>query len=190
MLQSHFFSFFLISKDNWLLLLIVLLLICFVFVLHRLHTEKTGFHRLRNHPLIAVQLFMLLTMSIVNEDVLWLEPLLIDNDIQMTSTTLEYQIESFSAASSNISFFYFLNFTNSSTITTPISNEKRFVILKWSVRIIGCLLIIVGGIGNTLSALTLSRKKLRTQVTSIYLIALALSDLGRNIYNSFSFWRL
>ncbi|CAF4508461.1 unnamed protein product, partial [Rotaria sp. Silwood2] len=39
--------------------------------------------------------------------------------------------------------------------------------------------IIVGGIGNTLSALTLSRKKLRTQVTSVYLIALALSDLVR-----------
>ncbi|CAF3339904.1 unnamed protein product [Rotaria socialis] len=127
-------------------------------------------------------------MSIINEDILWLEPLLIDNDIQMTRTTLEYQIESFSSVSSNISFFYFLNFTNSSTITPPISIEKRFSILKWSVRIIGCLLIIVGGIGNTLSALTLSRKKLRTQVTSIYLIALALSDLGNVFFSVLNFY--
>jgi hypothetical protein len=68
--------------------------------------------------------------------------------------------------------------TTSSTIATVLSNQNHFLILKWSVRIIGGLLIIVGGIGNTLSALTLSRKKLRAQVTSIYLIALALSDLG------------
>ncbi len=66
-----------------------------------------------------------------------------------------------------------------STMATAISNQNRFPVLKWSVLIIGGLLIVIGGIGNTLSALTLSRKKLRAQVTSIYLIALALSDLGK-----------
>ncbi len=68
-----------------------------------------------------------------------------------------------------------------SSVATPISTQNRFIVLKWSVRIIGGLLIVIGGIGNTLSALTLSRKKLRAQVTSIYLIALALSDLGKII---------
>ena len=58
-------------------------------------------------------------------------------------------------------------------------DHQHLVLLKWSVRIFGGLLLIFGGIGNTLSALTLSRKKLRAQVTSIYLIALALSDLGK-----------
>ncbi|CAF4579018.1 unnamed protein product, partial [Rotaria sp. Silwood2] len=118
-------------------------------------------------------------MSVVNEDVLWLEPLLIENDIETMKTTLAYQIGllSSSPSLSNISSSYLPILTNSSSITTLLSNDKRFLILKWSVRIIGCLLIIVGGIGNTLSALTLSRKKLRTQVTSVYLIALALSDL-------------
>ncbi|CAF2483170.1 unnamed protein product [Rotaria sp. Silwood2] len=120
-------------------------------------------------------------MSVVNEDVLWLEPLLIENDIETMKTTLAYQIGllSSSPSLSNISSSYLPILTNSSSITTLLSNDKRFLILKWSVRIIGCLLIIVGGIGNTLSALTLSRKKLRTQVTSVYLIALALSDLVR-----------
>jgi len=68
-----------------------------------------------------------------------------------------------------------------SSVNTAISDQNRFFVLKWSVRIIGGLLIVIGGIGNTLSALTLSRKKLRAQVTSIYLIALALSDLGKII---------
>jgi len=102
----------------------------------------------------------------INEDVLWLEPLFIDNNNSMAQTTFGYQ------PSSNIS---------SSPMTTVLANQNRLLILKWSVRIIGGLLIIVGGIGNTLSALTLSRKKLRAQVTSIYLIALALSDLGKHI---------
>lgn len=118
-------------------------------------------------------------MSIANEDVLWLEPLLIDNDIIMTRTTLSYQTELFTSAAFNISSTYISKIANTSSLITTISNEQRFPLLKWSVRIIGCLLIIIGGIGNTLSALTLSRKKLRTQVTSIYLIALALSDLGK-----------
>jgi hypothetical protein len=68
-----------------------------------------------------------------------------------------------------------------SSVARAISNQNHFFVLKWSVRIIGGLLIFIGGIGNTLSALTLSRKKLRAQVTSIYLIALALSDLGKII---------
>jgi len=92
----------------------------------------------------------------------------------MIETTFGYELSS----SSNISL------TTSTSMTTILSNHQHHVlILKWSVRIIGGILIIVGGIGNTLSALTLSRKKLRAQVTSIYLIALALSDLGRLIIN-------
>jgi hypothetical protein len=120
-------------------------------------------------------------MSMVNEDVLWLEPLFIDNNITMVETTLGYRITSLSS-SSNISSSFMSVLTNSSTMVTALSHQNRFLILKWSVRIIGGLLIIVGGIGNTLSALTLSRKKLRAQVTSLYLIALALSDLGNHIY--------
>lgn len=65
-----------------------------------------------------------------------------------------------------------------STVARTISNQNHATLLRWLIRIIGGLLIVIGGIGNTLSALTLSRKKLRGQVTSIYLIALALSDLG------------
>jgi hypothetical protein len=95
----------------------------------------------------------------------------------MVETTFDYQITSLSNISS----------TTSTSMTTLLSNPNRLIILKWSVRIIGGLLIIVGGIGNTLSALTLSRKKLRAQVTSIYLIALALSDLGRHMINLFIF---
>ncbi|CAF1289548.1 unnamed protein product [Rotaria sordida] len=137
-------------------------------------------------------------MSVVSEDVLWLEPLYIDNEIEMMKTTLAYQIGSLSSltlsnisSSSSSSFSsssYLPILTNSSSMTTVLSNDKRFLILKWSVRIIGCLLIIVGGIGNTLSALTLSRKKLRTQVTSIYLIALALSDLGNVFFSVLNFY--
>ncbi len=134
--------------------------------------------------LIIIRLFLLLTMSIVNEDMLWLEPLFIDSNTTMVETTFGYQITSLSSStnttssSSNISSSSMSILTTSSTIATVLSNQNHFLILKWSVRIIGGLLIIVGGIGNTLSALTLSRKKLRAQVTSIYLIALALSDLG------------
>lgn len=113
-------------------------------------------------------------MFIVNEDVLWLEPLFIDYNLTMIETTFGYKIASLSSTP-NISL------TTSTSMSTVLLNQNRFLILKWSVRIIGGLLIIVGGIGNTLSALTLSRKKLRAQVTSIYLIALALSDLGRYI---------
>jgi hypothetical protein len=123
---------------------------------------------------IIVQLLISLTMFIVNEDVLWLEPLFIDSNLTMIETTFGYKIASLSSTP-NISL------TTSTSMSTVLLNQNRFLILKWSVRIIGGLLIIVGGIGNTLSALTLSRKKLRAQVTSIYLIALALSDLGRYI---------
>lgn len=68
-------------------------------------------------------------------------------------------------------------------------DHQHLLLLKWSVRLFGGLLLVFGGIGNTLSALTLSRKKLRAQVTSIYLIALALSDLGKImlIQSPFSF---
>mgnify|MGYP002378856520 CR=1 FL=1 len=124
---------------------------------------------------LIVQYPLLLTMLVVNEDVLWLEPLFIDNNLTMTETTLSYQIASLSSSTSlNSSSIPFV-----ATIMSQVhTNTNRLVILQWFVRIIGGLLIIVGGIGNTLSAFTLSRKKLRAQVTSIYLIALALSDLG------------
>jgi hypothetical protein len=122
------------------------------------------------------RLLLLLTMSMVNEDVLWLEPLFFDNNFTMVETTFDYQI----ASSSNISLssMSILTVTASSAVQA-LSDQNRSFVLKWSVRIIGSLLIVIGGIGNTLSALTLSRKKLRAQVTSIYLIALALSDLGK-----------
>jgi hypothetical protein len=123
------------------------------------------------------RLFLSLMMSMTKEDVLWLAPLIIENNFTMIETTRGYQI----ASSSNISSSSMPLLTMSSTIATVLSSQNRFFILKWSVRIIGGILIIIGGIGNTLSALTLSRKKLRAQVTSIYLIALALSDLGRQI---------
>ena len=71
------------------------------------------------------------------------------------------------------------NFSSSNFSSTQQQTSQQDLVLQWSVRIIGALLISVGGIGNTLSALTLSRKKLRAQVTSIYLIALALADLGK-----------
>jgi hypothetical protein len=130
-----------------------------------------------------VRLLLLLTMSMVNEDVLWLEPLFIDYNYTMVETTLTYQLEFLSPPSSNSSSSPSSLLTvTSSSITTALANQNRFLVLKWSVRIIGGLLIVIGGIGNTLSALTLSRKKLRAQVTSIYLIALALSDLGKKIY--------
>jgi len=130
-----------------------------------------------------VRLLLLLMMSLVNEDVLWLEPLFIDSNYTMVETTLTYQLEFLSPPTSNISSSPTSLLTvTSSSITTALANQNRFLVLKWSVRIIGGLLIVIGGIGNTLSALTLSRKKLRAQVTSIYLIALALSDLGKKIY--------
>jgi hypothetical protein len=119
-------------------------------------------------------------MLLVNEDVLWLEPLFIDYNITIIETTYGYKMASLSSSSSpNTSL------ATSTSMTAIFSNQNHFLILKWSVGIIGGLLIIVGGIGNTLSALTLSRKKLRGQVTSIYLIALALSDLGRHLINLF-----
>jgi len=123
------------------------------------------------------RLLLLLTMSLVNEDLLWLEPLF-DNNFTMVETTFDYQIASPSSSNISSSSMSILTET-ATTIVTAFSNQNRFPLLKWSVRIIGGLLIIIGGIGNTLSALTLSRKKLRAQVTSIYLIALALSDLGK-----------
>jgi hypothetical protein len=127
------------------------------------------------------RLLLLLTMSMVNEDVLWLGPLLFDNNFTMLETSFGYQLAtSSSSSSSNISSSPMSILTvSASSIATALANQNHFLVLKWSVRIIGGLLIVIGGIGNTLSALTLSRKKLRAQVTSIYLIALALSDLGR-----------
>ncbi|CAF1336974.1 unnamed protein product [Adineta steineri] len=124
-------------------------------------------------------------MSMVNEDVLWLEPLLFDYNITMVEATFSYQIQSASNPSSPS--MSILTVTTSS-VTTALSSHNRFVVLKWSVRIIGSLLIVIGGIGNTLSALTLSRKKLRAQVTSIYLIALALSDLGNVFFSVLNFY--
>lgn len=121
-------------------------------------------------------------MILINDDVLRLEPLYLDIDNVQIETTFGYRIAS--PQLSNMSSL------SSSSTSTPISSmifqQNHFIILKWSVRIIGGLLIIVGGIGNTLSALTLSRKKLRAQVTSIYLIALALSDLGNNLFSPLS----
>jgi hypothetical protein len=126
------------------------------------------------------RLLLLLTMSMVNEDVLWLGPLLFDNNFTMLETSFGYQLATSSSSSSNISSSPMSILTvSASSIATALANQNHFLVLKWSVRIIGGLLIVIGGIGNTLSALTLSRKKLRAQVTSIYLIALALSDLGR-----------
>lgn len=107
-------------------------------------------------------------MSIVFENTLWLKPLILDSNLTMLDTTLGYQIPSSLNFSTSISFS---------------KNSNQFSILKWSVRIFGAVLIIIGGIGNTLSAFTLSRKKLRAQVTSVYLIALALSDLGKSVSN-------
>ena len=105
----------------------------------------------------------------------------------MTETTFGYQIASLPSFLSNISSSSSI-LSTSTSIATVLANQNRLSILKWSVRIIGGLLIIIGGIGNTLSALTLSRKKLRAQVTSIYLIALALSDLGRSTIHFSSFF--
>jgi hypothetical protein len=127
------------------------------------------------------RLLSLLTMSLVNEDVLWLEPLFFDNNFTMVDTTFGYQIESPSSSSNMSSSSMSILTVTASSVAKAISNQNHFFVLKWSVRIIGGLLIFIGGIGNTLSALTLSRKKLRAQVTSIYLIALALSDLGKII---------
>jgi hypothetical protein len=105
----------------------------------------------------------------------------------MIQTTFGYQIANLSLSNMSSSSSSMSILTTSTSLSTTLSDQNRFLILKWSVRIIGGLLIIVGGIGNTLSALTLSRKKLRAQVTSIYLIALALSDLGTNIFPFHSF---
>ncbi|CAF1240309.1 unnamed protein product [Rotaria sordida] len=99
----------------------------------------------------------------------------------MIEATFGYQISSSSSSNISSSLMSILTVTTSSA-AKALSNQNHFSVLKWSVRIIGGLLIVIGGIGNTLSALTLSRKKLRAQVTSIYLIALALSDLGKKIY--------
>src|SRR5689334_14224130 len=105
--------------------------------------------------LLIGRLLLLLTMSLVNEDVLWLEPLFFDNNLTMVETTFGYQIasSSSSSSSSNISSspMSILNVTASS-VDTAFSNQNRFLVLKWSVRIIGGLLIVIGGIGNTLSA--------------------------------------
>ncbi|CAF0974326.1 unnamed protein product [Adineta ricciae] len=117
-------------------------------------------------------------MSIINADVLWLAPLFISRNTTMTETTFSYQLASLTPA-----FNLSLTSAPSSAFSSKsivLSHQNQLPLLKWSVRIIGGLLIIIGGIGNTLSALTLSRKKLRAQVTSIYLIALALSDLGKD----------
>lgn len=116
-------------------------------------------------------------MILINDDVLWLEPLYLDINNIKIETTFGYQIASLQLF--NMSLVSTSSSSTSTAMSALLSQQNHFVVLKWSVRIIGGLLIIVGGIGNTLSALTLSRKKLRAQVTSIYLIALALSDLGK-----------
>lgn len=138
-------------------------------------------------PFYLARLLSLLTMSIVNEDVLWLEPLFFDNNFTLMETEFNNQfVSSNMSSSSSISLLS----TSVTTLASVLSQHNRFPILKWFVRIIGGLLIVIGGIGNTLSALTLSRKKLRAQVTSIYLIALALSDLGLCFSIDFVFIRL
>lgn len=128
-------------------------------------------------------------MSLVNEDVRWLEPLLFLNNFTMIGTAFDYSISSSLSSSFNTSSSL-INTPHSplTTLATVLSSVHRFSVLKWSVRIIGGLLIVIGGIGNTLSALTLSRKKLRAQVTSIYLIALALSDLGNVFFSVLNFY--
>ncbi|CAF1268133.1 unnamed protein product [Adineta ricciae] len=103
----------------------------------------------------------------------------------MVEATFSYQFDSSSNPSSPS--MSAVSVTTSS-IATVLANSNRLLALKWSVRIIGGLLIVIGGIGNTLSALTLSRKKLRAQVTSIYLIALALSDLGNVFFSVLNFY--
>ena len=127
--------------------------------------------------LLISRLIFLLTMSLVNEDVRWLEPLFFLNNLTMIGTAFDYSISSPISSNASSPTMSTLNYSFT-TLATVLSSVHRFSVLKWSVRIIGGLLIVIGGIGNTLSALTLSRKKLRAQVTSIYLIALALSDLG------------
>jgi hypothetical protein len=123
------------------------------------------------------RLLFLLAMSMVNEDVLWLEPLFFASNFTMLGTTFDSQTAL--SSSSNVSSSSMSIIASSiSSAASLVTSQNRYPVLKWSVRIIGGLLIVIGGIGNTLSALTLSRKKLRAQVTSIYLIALALSDLG------------
>ncbi|CAF1082146.1 unnamed protein product [Rotaria sordida] len=105
----------------------------------------------------------------------------------MIEATFGYQISSSSSSNISSSLMSILTVTTSSA-AKALSNQNHFSVLKWSVRIIGGLLIVIGGIGNTLSALTLSRKKLRAQVTSIYLIALALSDLGNVFFSVLNFY--
>ncbi|CAF1166497.1 unnamed protein product [Rotaria magnacalcarata] len=125
-------------------------------------------------------------MSMFKEDVLWLEPLFFDSNFTMIEATFGYQMTS---SSSNLSSSAISILTATATSAAGnLSNQNRAFFLKWLVRIVGGLLIIIGGIGNTLSALTLSRKKLRAQVTSIYLIALALSDLGNVFFSVLNFY--
>jgi len=125
------------------------------------------------------RLLSFLTMSLVNEDVLWLEPLFFDFNFTMVDTTFNYQIVPSYSSSNNSSLSMSILTATATSLATVLTKPSQPIVLKWCVRIIGGLLIVIGGIGNTLSALTLSRKKLRAQVTSIYLIALALSDLGK-----------
>ena len=113
-----------------------------------------------------------------DDDVLWLVPLFVDDNASIAEATFGCRIHSLS---SNLSSSLAMSTSNSTSIAGLLPHPHGLFLLKWTVRIIGGLLIIVGGIGNTLSAMTLSRKKLRVQVTSIYLIALALSDLGSRV---------
>lgn len=140
--------------------------------------------------LIIGRLFVLMIMSLVNEDVLWLEPLFFQNHFNMVETTFSYQMSPSYASSSNSSSSVLLPIDKmkESSFARAFSTQEPIPVLLWSVRIIGGLLIVIGGIGNTLSALTLSRKKLRAQVTSIYLIALALSDLGNVFFSVLNFY--
>ena len=120
-------------------------------------------------------------MSFISDDLLCFATfVLFDRNQTMINTSLTSF--NFSSSTSTIG--------SATLVSSPLLlvNSHRFLILKWSVRILGALLIIIGGIGNTLSALTLSRKKLRAQVTSIYLIALALSDLGNVFFSVLNFY--
>ena len=128
--------------------------------------------------MITFVLLLTMFMDDDDDDVLWLVPLFFDDNASIAESTFGYRIHSLL---SNLAPSLTMSTSNSTSIAGLLPNSHGLFLLKWTVRIIGGLLIIVGGIGNTLSAMTLSRKKLRVQVTSIYLIALALSDLGRRV---------
>ncbi|CAF1234015.1 unnamed protein product [Rotaria sordida] len=65
----------------------------------------------------------------------------------MIEATFGYQISSSSSSNISSSLMSILTVTTSSA-AKALSNQNHFSVLKWSVRIIGGLLIVIGGIGN------------------------------------------